>query len=244
MKIALITGANKGIGFETTKQLLQKGYQVFLGSRNVTKGQKAVDELKEEGFKQVALVPLDVTHENSVAEAYKYIQQKTGRLDVLINNAGIGGEAQLPTEVSIENFKRVYETNVYGVIRVTTTFLDLLQQSEAPRIVNVSSNMGSLTLQSDPSYHAYDYKTMVAYASSKSALNMFTIHLAYALKASNFKVNAVCPGYTSTDFTGNNGGSVEEAASRIVKYAVIDQDGPSGKFFSEELKTETGAIAW
>ena len=244
MKTVLITGANKGIGLETAKQLLEKGFYVYLGSRKLENGYQAVEKLKSEGFTNVETVQLDVTDEDSVKKAYEEISDKTTVLDVLINNAGISGIAQNTTEASTKNFKNVYETNVYGVVRVTTIFLDLLKKSEEPRIVNVSSNMGSLTLQSDPNYHAYDYKTLAAYASSKSALNMFTVHLAYELKNTAFKVNAVCPGYTQTDFTNYQGGSIENAGKRIIKYALIDQDGPTGKFFSEEVKTETGEIPW
>lgn len=244
MKSALITGANKGIGFETAKQILKKGFYVYLGSRNLKNGIEAVEKLNAVGLTNVETLQLDVTDEDSVKNAYVEISKKTMVLDILINNAGIGGIAQNPAEAGVENFKKVYATNVYGVVRVTTTFLRLLKKSEEPRIVNVSSNMGSLSLQSNPDYPAYDYKTMAAYASSKSAVNMYTIHLAYELKDTNFKVNAICPGYTSTDFTDHHGGDVEEAGKRIVKYALIDQNGPTGKFFSEEIKIETGEIPW
>lgn len=245
MKVALITGANKGIGFETAKQLLQKGFYVYLGSRNLESGLKAVKQLKSEGLINTEAVQLDVTDDDSVKSARETIERKTEVLDVLINNAGISGTAQNTTESSVDNFKNVYETNVYGAVRVTTTFIDLLKKSREPRIVNVSSNMGSLTLQSDPNYPAYDYKVLAAYASSKSALNMFTVHLAYALRDTTFKVNAVCPGYTKTDFTNHLGtGTVEEAGKRIAKYALIDRNGPTGKFFSEEINTETGEIPW
>ena len=244
-KSALITGANKGIGLEIAKQLIQKGFYVYLGSRNLEKGLKAVEPLKAEGLNSFEVIQLDVTSHDSVANARSEIGKKTKILDVLINNAGISGIYENPSEATVDNFKEVYETNVYGVVRVTQQFIDLMKESDEPRIVNVSSNMGSLTLQSDPSYAAYDYKVLAAYASSKSAMNMYTVHLAYELRDTKFKVNAVCPGYTKTDFTNHLGtGTVEEAGKRIVKYALIDQSGPNGKFFSEEANPLTGEIPW
>lgn len=244
MKSVFITGANKGIGFETAKQLLENGFHVYLGSRNLEKGLEAVDSLKNNGLTEVEAIEIDVTDDSSVQKARTEIGQRTDILDVLINNAGISGIQQNTLNSGIDNFKTVYETNVYGVIRVTTAFMDLLKKSDEPRIVNVSSNMGSLTLQSDPAYPAYDYKSLAAYSSSKSAMNMFTIHLAYELRDTNFKVNAVCPGYTKTDFTSHHGGEVEEAGRRIVRYALLDRNGVTGKFISEELQTETGEVPW
>lgn len=138
----------------------------------------------------------------------------------------------------------MYETNVYGVVRVTQAFLDLLKNAPEPRIVMVSSTVGSLSLQSDTNWPAYDFGKFAVYGSSKSALNMFTVHLAYELKNTAFKINMVDPGYTKTDFTNYNGGEIEKAGKRVVKYALIDKDGPTGKFFSEETNSETGEIPW
>lgn len=246
MKKALITGANKGIGFETTKQLVQKGFFVFIGSRDLQNGLEAVEKLKAEGFSSIEAVQLDVTDENSVKNARKKIDEKTEVLDVLINNAGINGGSAPYTalEASSEEFMAAFDTNVFGVASVTKAFIDLLRKSLEPRIVNVSTSVGSLALQSDPNWPAYDYAKYAVYGASKAALNMYTIHLAYELRDTDFKVNAVCPGYTSTDFTFHNGGNVEVAANRIVKYALIDQDGPTGKFFGEETNPETGEIPW
>lgn len=245
MKSALVTGANKSIGFEVARQLAQKGIYVFLGSRNPESGIAAVNQLKAEGFNNVEAIPLDVTDDASVKNARAEIGRKTKALDILINNAGIfGGYPQKALDATIDQFKAAYDTNVYGVVRVTQAFMDLLKKSPEPRIVNVSSSQGSLTLHSDPSYKYYDYKAAV-YLSSKSAMNMYTVVLAYELRDSNFKVNAVCPGYTKTDFNGHRGtGSVEEAGKRIVKYALIDQNGPTGKFFSEENNPATGEVPW
>ncbi len=245
MKKVLITGANKSIGFETARQLLQKGYYVYLGSRDIKNGQEAVEKLKSEGLNEVEAVQIDVSNSESVKAARTEIGKKTDVLDVLINNAGInGGMPQSALQASIDQFKKVFDTNLYGVVRVTQAFIDLLQKSPEPRIVNVSSSQGSLTLASDPTNEYYNHKGAV-YQPSKTALNMYTIILAYELKDTAVKVNAVDPGFIATDFNNHRGtGKVEEAGARIVKYAVIDSNGPTGKFFSEEYNPETGVIPW
>ena len=245
MRSALVTGANKSIGFEVARQLAQKGIYVYLGCRNLETGLEAVDKLKAEGLSHIEAIQLDTTDDESVKNARIKIGEKTKVLDILINNAGIhGGHPQAALNASIEQFKTTYDVNVYGVVRVTQAFIDLLKRSAEPRIVNVSSSQGSITLHSDPSYKYYDYKGAV-YLSSKSAMNMYTVVLAYELKDSDFKINAVCPGFTKTDFNGHRGtGSVEDAGKRILKYALIDKDGPTGKFFSEENNPETGEIPW
>lgn len=245
MKSALITGANKGIGFETAKQLLQNGFHVFVGSRDLKNGAEAVAKLKLEGLTCAEAVQLDVTDEDSVKTAREEIGRKTSSLDVLINNAGInGGMPYTALDANIEQFFATYNTNVFGVARVTQAFIDLLKKSSEPRIVNVSTSVGSLSLQSNPAWPAYDYAKYAVYGSSKAAMNMYTVHLAYELRDTAFKVNLVCPGYTKTEFTNYNGGDVEEAAKRIVKYALIDRNGPTGKFFSEESNPETHEIPW
>lgn len=245
MKFALVTGANKSIGFEVAQQLAQKGIYVYLGSRNAESGMDAVNKLKAKGLNNVEAIRLDITDDQSVINARKEIGKKTNVLDILINNAGIyGGYPQTALDATIDQFKATYDTNVYGAVRVTQAFIDLLKVSSAPRIVNVSSSQGSITLHSDPAYKYYDYKGVV-YLSSKSALNMYTVVLAYELKNTPFKINAVCPGYTKTDFNGHRGpGTVSDAGKRIVKYALIGDDGPTGKFFSEENNPETGEIPW
>jgi NAD(P)-dependent dehydrogenase (short-subunit alcohol dehydrogenase family) len=245
MKFALVTGANKSIGFEVVQQLAQKGIYVYLGSRNLENGIEAIDKLKAKGLNNVEVIQLDITDDESVIKARKEIGKKTKVLDILINNAGIyGGYPQTALDSTIDQFKAAYDANVYGVVRVTQAFIDLLKKSSEPRIVNVSSSQGSITLHSDPTYKYYDYKGVV-YLSSKSALNMYTVVLAYELKNTNFKINAVCPGYTKTDFNGHRGpGTVKDAGERIVKYALIDNDGPTGNFFSEENNPETGEIPW
>lgn len=245
MKSALVTGANKSIGFEVARQLAQKGVYVYLGSRNLENGVAAVNKLMGEGLSNAEAIQLDITDDKSVENACIEIGRKTKALDILINNAGIfGGYPQAALDATIDQFKTAYDANVYGVVRVTQAFIGLLKKSSEPRIVNVSSSQGSITLHSDPSYKYYDYKTAV-YLSSKSAMNMYTVVLAYELRESHFKINAVCPGYTKTDFNGHRGpGKIEDAGKRIIKYALIDKDGPTGKFFSEENNPETGEVPW
>ncbi|MDF7814900.1 SDR family oxidoreductase [Hymenobacter sp. YC55] len=245
MKKALITGANKSIGLETARQLVRQGYYVYLGSRDLEKGRQAVAQLHAEGLTEVEPIQLDVADNASVTAARQLVGQKTTVLDALVNNAGInGGMPQSALEADLSAFKRVFDTNYFGVIAVTQAFIDLLRQSPEPRIVNVSSSQASLTLHSDPTYKYYAHKGAV-YHPSKSALNMYTIDLAYELRDTPFKVNAVDPGFVATDFNHHRGtGTVQEAGARIAKYALIGADGPTGKFFSEEYNPETGEIPW
>jgi NAD(P)-dependent dehydrogenase (short-subunit alcohol dehydrogenase family) len=242
MKIALVTGANKGIGLEVVRQLAQNGFFVYLGCRSLENGLAAIKKLKDDGIDNVEAVQLNVTDQGSVSAARATIGKKTEVLDVLINNAGIsGGFPQSALNATIDQFKTVYETNVFGVVSVTQAFIDLLKRSPEPRIVNVSSAMGSLSLAADLS----NGNKMAVYQSSKSALNMYTINLAYDLRDTLFKVNMVCPGYTKTDFTSHKGTStVQEAGQRIAKYALIGQDGPTGKFISEEYFPEPASCPW
>ncbi len=182
MKTALVTGANKSIGFEVARQLAQKGIFVYLGSRNLENGLAAVRILQDEGLQNVTAIQLDITDDESVKNARATMGLKTKTLDILINNAGIfGGHPQGALNTSIDQFKATYDANVYGVVRVTQAFIDLLKMSPEPRIVNVSSSQGSITLHSDPSYKYYHYKA-AAYLTSKSALNMYTVVLAYELQ--------------------------------------------------------------
>jgi NAD(P)-dependent dehydrogenase (short-subunit alcohol dehydrogenase family) len=244
MKKVLITGANKSIGFETARQLLQKGYYVYLGSRNIKNGQNAVEKLTAEGLHEVETIQIDVSNAESVKAARTQIGQKTKVLDVLINNAGISGGMPQTASTPVTVFKQVFDTNLFGVVQVTQAFMDLLQKSEQPRIVNVTSGLGSLTLNNDPTYKHYPVKA-AAYNSSKAALNMYTIVLAYELRNTPFKVNAVDPGYTATDFNRHTGpGTVEDAAERLVKCAMIADGGPTATFFSDDNSPETGISPW
>ncbi|GAB3792616.1 SDR family NAD(P)-dependent oxidoreductase [Spirosoma humi] len=245
MKTALITGANKSIGFETARQLLQQGYFVYLGSRDGQKGQQAVSQLQSEGLTQVEAIEIDVDNVESIKAAREVLGQKTQTLDVLINNAGIhGAMAQTTPEADARVFRQVFETNFFGVIDVTQTFIDLLKQSPEPRIVNVTSGLGSLTLHSDPAWKYYAVKP-ASYVTSKAALNAYTLVLAYDLRNTSFKVNAVDPGYTATDFNNHSGpGTVPDAAARVVKAAMLGPDGPTGQFFSDDNVPETGISPW
>ncbi|RYU80095.1 SDR family oxidoreductase [Hymenobacter persicinus] len=245
MKTALITGANKSIGFEAARQLLRLGYYVYLGSRDAHKGQQAADQLRAEGLTQVEPLLLDVTDSASITAARAALGQKTPVLDVLINNAGIlGGMSQPALTTSLTTIREVFDTNVFGVIEVTQAFIDLLRESVAPRIVNVTSGLGSLTLHNDPSWKYYAVKG-AAYQPSKAALNAYTIMLAYELRDTPFKVNAVDPGYTATDFNHYSGpGTVADAAARVVKAALLGPDGPTSQFFSDDNAPETGISPW
>ena len=191
MKTVLITGANKGIGFETAKQLAQLGYFVYLGSRDKIKGLDAVNKLKGMGISTVNSIEIDVTNIDSVKQARHELESNVESLDVLINNAGISGERpQNASGIALENVRKVFETNFFGVIQTTQQFIDLLKKSDEPRIVNVSSDLGSLTSHSNPDWEFYDFK-LTAYCSSKAALNAFTVMLAYEFKDTNFKVNSI-----------------------------------------------------
>lgn len=245
MKTVLITGANKSIGFETARQLLQKGYYVYLGSRDLQKGEKAVAQLKAEGLTNVEPLEIDVDQVTSIQSARKILGSKISTLDVLINNAGIlGVSPQTATDTITEDYRKVFETNYFGVIEVTHAFLDLLKKSSAPRIVNVTSGLGSLTLHSDPKWKYYSVKA-ACYVGSKAALNSFTIVLAYDLRDTAFKVNSVDPGWTATEFNNFSGpGSIEDAAARLVKAATLEADGPTGHFFSDDNAPETGISPW
>ncbi|GAB3572736.1 SDR family NAD(P)-dependent oxidoreductase [Hymenobacter daeguensis] len=245
MKKAFITGANRSIGFEAARQLLQQGYYVYLGSRDLQKGREAADQLKAEGLSEVEPIEIDVADSASIAAARKTVGQKTDVLDVLINNAGIsGGFPQPASSTSIDTIKEVFNTNVFGVIEVTQAFIDLLRHSPEPRIVNVTSGLGSLTLHNDPTWPFYAVKG-AAYPPSKTALNAYTVMLAYELRDTPFKVNAVCPGYTATDFNHHSGpGTIPDAAARLVKAATLGPDGLTGQFFSDDNAPETGISPW
>jgi NAD(P)-dependent dehydrogenase (short-subunit alcohol dehydrogenase family) len=233
MEVALITGANKGIGFETARQLAELGYFVYLGSRDKSKGLEAVKTLKASGLNNVDCIEIDVTSINSIKSARQELESKVQQLDILINNAGIAG--QQPQNIStgdIENLRQVFETNFFGTVQTTQQFIDLLKKSEEPRIINVSSNLASLTLHSNtqnPNQSIYD-----AYSCSKTALNAFTVLLAKEFKDTKFKINSVAPGYTATDLNNFQGTqTVEQAAKTIVKYTTLHNDAPTGKYLKD-----------
>ena len=231
-KIALITGANKGIGFEIARQLGKLGMTILLGARSPKLGEEAAAALRAEGLDAHTLT-LDVKHAPSAQRAHDFIEREYGRLDILLNNAGVMHDATLkPAETPVETIREVFETNFFGVIEVTQALLPLLRKSDAGRIVNVSSSLGSHTLQADPADPLGGYKVL-GYDSSKSALNMFTIELASELRGTPIKVNSACPGWVKTDMGGPNApGTVEQGADTPVWLATLPPDGPSGGFFN------------
>ena len=238
-KIALITGANKGIGKEIARQLGLQGMTVLIGARDIGRGSEAADELKKMGITAHA-VQIDVTAEPSIEAAAQAVERDYGRLDVLVNNAGVSLDAMnAPSTVDVDILRRTYETNVFGVFAVTKAMLPLLRKSEAGRIVNLSSGLGSLTQNSDPAY-IYGAVKPVAYNSSKAALNMITVIFAAELKDTAIKVNAADPGYTATDLNHHSGPrTVEQGATVAVRLATLPDDGPTGGYFDED-----GVVPW
>lgn len=240
-RIALVTGANKGIGYEIAAGLGALGYRVGVGARDRARLEAAVEKLRAAGV-DVFGVPLEVTGDRSVADAAELVGREAGRLDALVNNAGISGEtgpgwAQDPTRLDLDVVRAVVETNVLGVIRVTNAMLPLLRSSPSPRIVNVSSSVASLTRQSDPEVEIGP--VMAAYSPSKSFLNAVTVQYARELAGTNILINAACPGLVATDFTGFHGRAPEQGAATAIRLATLPDGGPSGSFFEDE-----GVIPW
>ncbi|MEW6666908.1 MAG: SDR family NAD(P)-dependent oxidoreductase [Thermodesulfobacteriota bacterium] len=238
MKTVLITGANRGIGFETARQLAKLGHFVHMGSRDLGEGEKARQAMGAEGLLNVEVLELDVTKMDSIQKAKRALEDRIEKLDVLINNAGIRGEIPQPaSKVPLRVVREVFETNFFGAIQVTQAFIPLLDRSDAPVIVNVTSDLGSLAFRSDPSVKSYSLER-AAYGPSKTALNAFTVALASELRGSKFRVNCVNPGHTATAFNDYKGTKpVAQGAAVIVKYALLDQQGITGKYFSEEGET-------
>lgn len=233
---ALVTGANKGLGRETVRRLAGSGWRVYLAARDTARGEAAAAEFTAAGL-DVRFVALDVTSDDSVAAAADTVKAEAGRLDVLINNAAIGGPHTAPGDTRPDDLREVFETNVFGPIRVTSAFLPLLRLSEHPRIVMVSSGIGSIATITDPKWAGL-LPPALGYPSTKAALNMLTVM--YASELDGMKVNAVDPGYTATDLNGHSGfQTVTEGTDAIVAMATVDRDGPSGGFFDR-----TGATSW
>lgn len=238
----LITGGNKGLGLEAGRRLGEQGWTVFLGSRDEGRGQAAADKLAAGGA-NVVMVPLDVTSDESVADAVKLVRQHTDRLDVLINNAGAPGKVVPPVNATADEIHSVYDTNVYGPVRVTHAFLPLLQAADHPRVVMVSSAAGSFAVVTDPEQPVSKMHEL-AYTSSKAALNMITVRYAQALP--NIKFNALTPGevanhkFTATDMNNHMGQlTVTEGTDPIIELATLDADGPTGTFIDR-----LGPVAW
>jgi NAD(P)-dependent dehydrogenase (short-subunit alcohol dehydrogenase family) len=217
----LISGANRGLGFEVARQLAAAGHQVWIGARDPERGQLAAEALG------ARFVQLDVTDDASVAAATETV----GALDVLVHNAGISGGRIGPSEANVELMRAVFETNVFGPVRLLRAFIPLLESSSAPVVVNVSSGVGSLGLASDPE-SPWSAANFPVYASSKAALNMLTIR--YAAAFPKMRINSVDPGFTATDFNEHRGTqTVEQGAEVIVRYALITDEGPTGGFFDK-----------
>lgn len=229
-KTALITGANKGIGYAIAKALAQQGMQVWVGARNSERGQAAVDTLVAEGL-DVRLLVIDVVDDDNVKAAASLLSTQIESLDVLINNAGILGTTDLPSLVRLNDVKEVYEVHVFGPIRVTQAFLPLLKAAKGARVVMMSSGLGSLGLVTDPT-SIYSKANFLAYNSSKTALNAVTVAFAKELGPLGIMVNAVEPGSVATDLNGNNGAlTPTEGAQSAVDMAMIEANGPRGGFF-------------
>ena len=240
-RIALVTGANKGIGYEVARQLGKRGITILVGARNETLGSEAAEQLKAEGV-DAKFVPLDVIEQTTIERAAGDIEREFGKLDILINNAGIADMSEAttpPSQLEIDTLRRIFETNFFGAFKVTKAMLPLVRKSEAGRIVNVSSGLGSLTQHSDPTWEFYGVKPL-AYNSSKTALNAFTVMLAHELKDTAIKVNSADPGFTATDLNGHRGyRTVEQGASVIVDLATLPNDGATGGYFDEN-----GTVPW
>ena len=222
MTTTLITGANKGLGLETARRLVGAGHRVYLAARDPERGAAAADAVGGR------FVQLDVTDETSVRLAVETVDREAGHLDVLVNNAGISGGFTAPARTDATDLLRVYDTNVFGAVRVLRAFLPLLERSASPTVVNVSSGMGSLRVTTDPN-RLESTLTGLAYPSSKAALNMLTSQ--YAKAFPHIRIIAVDPGYTATDLNGFRGTqTVEEGARPIVRMATLGPDGPSGTF--------------
>lgn len=240
--IALVTGANKGLGREVVRQLGRRGMLVYLGSRDPGRGAAAASELIAEGL-EVMLAQLDVTEEASIEAVAAHIGHRHGKLNVLVPNAGV--LHRMPAlQTTASNMLATYDTNVFGVVRTIQGLLPLLQAAEHPRIVNIASTSASLTFTSDPTTLFGQSDTSLAYASSKAAVTMLTVHYANAFRRSpahaHIKINSATPGYISTDLNKHAGTrTVEEGAKIVVKLATLSDDGPSGGFFDDD-----GAVPW
>jgi len=237
-KIALITGANKGIGREIARQLGAQGITVLIGARDQQRGQEAANALRAEGI-DARFLRLDSTKQDTVAEAAGWIEREFGKLDILVNNAAIAIDNGPPTNLDIEVLRRTYDTNFFGVFAVTKAMLPLLRKSEAGRIVNMSSGLGSLKQTSDPAWAFAGYN-LLAYNSSKTALNALTVQFANDLKGTPIKVNAADPGYVATDLNQHRGPrTVQQGAIAPVRLATLPPDGPTGGYFNED-----GTVPW
>jgi NAD(P)-dependent dehydrogenase (short-subunit alcohol dehydrogenase family) len=237
--VALITGANKGIGFEIARQIGRTGASVLLGARNRISGETAAATLASEGLTVVSII-IDVTDRASIAAAAARIEAEFGRLDILVNNAGINdSEDGLPSSAGLDAVERVFRTNFLGALAVTQSMLPLLRKARSGRIVNVSSGLGSLAQNGDPNYSSAAVK-LIGYSAAKAALNMLTVQWALELRDTAIKVNSADPGYTATDLNGHRGHqTIPEGAAEAIRLALLPDDGPTGSFSNRD-----GGVPW
>ncbi|MCM3870349.1 MAG: SDR family oxidoreductase [Pyrinomonadaceae bacterium] len=238
-RIALVTGANKGIGYEVVRQLASQGIKGLVGARDEQRGKDAAARLRGEGL-DVQFLHLDVNDETTHEPARRFIESNFGKLDILINNAGIALDlTQKPSEVDLQTLRKTFDTNFFGIVSVTQTLLPLIRKSDAGRIVNVSSGLGSLTQHTDPAWEFYQFKPL-AYNASKTALNAFTVMLAHELKDTPIKVNSADPGYTATDMNAHSGyKTVAQGALVLTQLATLPADGATGGYFNDQ-----GVVPW
>lgn len=236
--VALVTGGNKGIGLAITRHLAEQGYAVYLGSRDERRGAEAKAEIDRPGL-DIRPIQLDVTDGVSIAAAAARLENEVGALDVLINNAGVAGPETPPSQCDAQAMRDTFETNLFGAVSVTRLLLPLLRAGQKRTIVNVSSELASLALHGYPDF-SFASVNQLAYCSSKTALNAFTVLLAKELRSEGFKINSVNPGFTATELNGFTGArSVEQAAKAVIEHATLDASGPTGGFF-----TEGGVLPW
>lgn len=232
LRTALVTGANKGIGLEIARQLGKAGMRVLVGARNTIAGSSAAAQLSDEGI-EARFILVDLENDASIQAAARTVEAEYGHLDILVNNAGCRDAADgAPSKAGIEAVRHTFEVNVFGTLTVTQAMLPLLRRSSSARIVNVSSELGSLTLNSDPAWEFSQVK-LLGYNASKAALNMLTVQLAAELQGLGIKVNSANPGFTATDLNGHRGRqTAEQGAMAAVRLALLAADGPTGGFFS------------
>ena len=236
--IALVTGANKGIGYEIARGLAAKKITVLVAARDEARGKEAAAKLRNDGM-DARFVPLDVTNKDSITKAARWVEDQFAHLDILVNNAGIAEWGFKPSDADLSKVREVYETNLFGPMAVTQAMLPLLRRSRRGRIVNVSSSLGSLALTSDPVTPMSQFLAL-GYNTSKSALNAMTVQFANELRQTPIKVNAICPGYCATDINNHSGPRTPaQGAVAAVQYATIGDDGPTGGLFDED-----GPVAW
>lgn len=237
-RVALVTGANKGIGLEIARQLGQQGIVVLIGARDARRGEEAARQLQQNRI-EARFLHLDVTDQTTIDAAARTIAHEFGRLDILVNNAAVGLDNSPPSQLDVDILRRTFDTNFFGVFAVTRALLPLLRKAPAGRIVNMSSGLGSLTQTSNPNWD-FAQVNLLAYNASKTALNALTVQLANELRNTPIKVNAADPAYVATDLNQHRGHrTVEQGATTPVRLVTLSEDGPTGGYFNDE-----GVVPW